>query len=70
MGGGVPQNLNEQKIIDRPDGHIFNTITNGVRNMPAYDKQVGVTDRWYIVAYVRALERSQNARPEDMPAGK
>jgi mono/diheme cytochrome c family protein len=69
-GWAAPQNLNEQKIIDRPDGNIFNTISNGVRNMPAYDKQIEVTDRWYIVAYVRALERSQNARPEDVPAGK
>lgn len=60
-----PQNLQEAKIIARPDGHIFNTITNGVRNMPAYDKQISIEDRWAIVAYVRALERSQNAHPDD-----
>ena len=38
-----------------PVGQIFNTITNGVRTMPAYAKQVSVLDRWAIVAYVRAL---------------
>ena len=55
-----PQNLHEAKILGRPDGHLFNTITNGVRNMPAYDKQISVPDRWAIVTYVRALQRSQN----------
>lgn len=42
-------------------GQIFNTITHGVRNMPPYGPQVPVADRWAIVAYVRALQRSQNA---------
>ena len=46
-------------------GNIFNTITNGIRNMPPYDKQISIADRWAIVAYVRALERSQNAQPGD-----
>ncbi len=64
-GWVAPQNLQEAKILARPDGHIFNTITNGIRTMPAYDKQIGIEDRWAIVAYVRALERSQNARPGD-----
>jgi mono/diheme cytochrome c family protein len=60
----APQNLHEAKIRSRPDGHIFNTITHGIRTMPAYDKQVSVLDRWAIVAYVRALQNSQNAPPE------
>lgn len=34
--------------------------------MPAYDKQITVLDRWAIVAYVRALQRSQQARPSDL----
>jgi len=60
-GWAQPQNLQEAKIISRPDGHIFNTITHGIRNMPAYDKQISVIDRWAIIAYIRALETSQNA---------
>ncbi len=48
-------------------GHLFNTITNGVRNMPAYGPQIAVEDRWAIVAYVRALQRSQSATVEDVP---
>jgi mono/diheme cytochrome c family protein len=64
-GWVTPQNLHEPKIADRPDGHIFNTITNGIRTMAPYDKQIATEDRWAIVAYVRALQRSQNARPGD-----
>jgi mono/diheme cytochrome c family protein len=51
----------------RPDGHIFNTITNGIRNMPPYGTQVPPEDRWAIIAYVRALELSQNAPPTVLP---
>ena len=69
VGGWTkPQNLQEAKILGRPDGNIFNTITNGIRNMPAYDKQISVSDRWAIVAYLRALQRSQNAMPGDAAA--
>jgi mono/diheme cytochrome c family protein len=59
-----PQDLNAPKIVTRPDGHLFNTITNGIRTMPAYDKQISVADRWAIVAYLRAVQTSQNAPPE------
>src|SRR5205823_2858225 len=63
-----PQNLHEAKIHTRPDGHIFNTITNGARTMPPYDKQISVLDRWAIIAYVRALEKSQNETNAPLPA--
>ncbi len=64
-----PKSVHEQQIREQPVGQYFNTITNGVRNMPAYGPQIPVADRWAIVAYVRALQRSQNARPDDaLPA--
>jgi mono/diheme cytochrome c family protein len=50
----------------RPVGHIFNTITNGIRTMPSYAAQIPVRDRWAIVAYVRALQRSQRGAPGDL----
>jgi hypothetical protein len=43
-------------------------IANGIRNMPSYKEQIPVADRWAIVGYVRALQLSQNAGPEDVPA--
>ena len=52
------------------DGKLFNTITNGVRKMSGYSSQITTRDRWAIVAYVRALQASQNATLEDLPADK
>ena len=51
-------------------GHIYNTINVGIRNMPAYGPQIPPEDRWAIVAYVRALQLSQNAPADaiDKPA--
>ncbi len=61
-----PKSLHEEQIRTQPPGQIFNSITNGIRNMPAYAPQIPVADRWAIVAYVKALQRSQNARTEDL----
>ena len=62
-----PTSFHTDLIRQRPDGHIYNTITNGIRNMPAYGSQIPVADRWAVVAYVRALQRSQNATIDDVP---
>ena len=50
-----------------PDGHYYDVITNGIRNMPSYKAQIPVEDRWAIVAYMRALQKSQNASAKDVP---
>ena len=62
-----PTSFHTDLIRERPDGHLYNTISNGIRNMPAYGSQISVADRWAIVAYVRALQRSQNATVDDVP---
>jgi cytochrome c5 len=49
------------------DGEIFNTITNGKNTMMAYGPSIIVPDRWAIIAYLRALQRSQNAAIADVP---
>jgi mono/diheme cytochrome c family protein len=56
-----PTNLVSDAVVDRPVGHIYNTIRRGIRNMPPYAAQVPVDDRWAIVAYVRALQLSRGA---------
>ncbi|NJL31335.1 MAG: cytochrome c [Phycisphaerales bacterium] len=61
-------NLHTEEIRGRADGHLYNTIRNGIRNMPAYGSQIDTADRWAIVAYVRALQRSQHATLEEVPA--
>lgn len=60
-------NFHDKRLIDMPDGEIFNTITHGKNLMGAYGPNVEVEDRWAIIAYVRALERSQLATEEDVP---
>jgi mono/diheme cytochrome c family protein len=62
-----PATLYNDPALQRPVGHLYNTITNGIRNMPAYGPQIPVRDRWAIVAYVRALQRSRHAPLEDVP---
>lgn len=62
-----PASLHVEPALSRPEGHLFNTITNGIRSMPAYGAQIPLEDRWAIVAYVRALQRSQHARLDDVP---
>ncbi|HWL89658.1 MAG TPA: cytochrome c [Polyangiaceae bacterium] len=54
-----PPSFHQDRLRHAPDGQIFATISNGVRNMPAYGPQIPVDDRWAIVSYVRALQLSQ-----------
>ncbi|MBI1386968.1 MAG: c-type cytochrome [bacterium] len=63
-----PTSYHTDDIRNRPNGHIFNTITNGIRNMPGYGDKLTPHDRWAVVAYVRALQRSQHATLDDVPA--
>ena len=66
-GWVAPTDYHTKDIRGRAVGSLFNTITNGIRTMPAYDKQIGILDRWAIVAYLKALERSQDAKASDVP---
>ena len=62
----APKNLHEDVVASQPKGQLFNSITNGVRTMAAYGSQISVHDRWAIVAYMEALQVSQNANPKDV----
>jgi mono/diheme cytochrome c family protein len=63
-----PPSFHEDRVRQFADGHIYSVISNGIRNMPPYRYQIPVEDRWAIVAYVRALQRSQNATANDIPS--
>lgn len=58
-----------QRFYDMADGYIYEIIANGTPagTMPGYAQQIPVADRWAIVAYIRALQRSQNASGDDLP---
>lgn len=62
-----PSSLHTELVRSRPDGHLYNSITNGIRNMPAYGPQLDVADRWAVVAHMRALQLSQGATMDDVP---
>lgn len=51
--------FHDDRLRQAPVGHFFDAITNGWGAMPPYASQIPVQDRWAIVAYVRALQLSQ-----------
>lgn len=58
--------FNDDRLRQAPVGHYFDAITNGWGAMPAYAPQIPVQDRWAIVAYIRALQLSQqNRQPKE-----
>ncbi len=59
-----------RKIVQQPDGQIFNTISYGKTLMGGYAASMSIEDRWAVVAYVRALQRSRLASMDDVPADK
>ena len=56
-----PSDLSQAAFITQPHGLIFNTITHGIRNMPPYGSIIPEQDRWAIILYLRALQRSKAA---------
>src|SRR6056297_371871 len=65
--GYVPApSYHRQASYDMPDGQFYSAIAEGIRSMPAYNTQIKVEDRWAIVAYIRALQRSQNVPREEI----
>ena len=62
-----PPTFHSDSIRAYPNGRIFDVISNGIRNMPPYKYQIPEKDRWAIIAYLRALQRSQNATIDDVP---
>lgn len=64
----VVANLHDARIVKMQDGELFYVITNGRNLMGSYGANVTVEDRWAIVAYLRALQFSQLAALDDVPA--
>ena len=60
--GNVPTaSFHQEKIVNYPDGQIFDVITNGFGLMNGYKWPIPPADRWAIVAYVRELQRTRAA---------
>jgi Cytochrome C oxidase, cbb3-type, subunit III len=65
-----PPSYHIPRLQKAPLGYLFDVITNGFGIMPDYRSLIGAEDRWKIVAYVRALQLSQNATKADVPPGQ
>ena len=61
--------FHSERLRSAPLGHFFHVMTNGYGAMPDYAAQVTPADRWAIVAYIKALQLSQDATQADVPAG-
>jgi len=64
-----PPTFHEDRLRQAAPGYTFDVITNGFGAMPDYAQQIPVRDRWAIVAYIKALQRSQHAPLDRVPAG-
>jgi mono/diheme cytochrome c family protein len=62
-----PPSFHIDRLRNEKDGYFFDVVTSGFGAMPDYSAQVPVADRWAIVAYIRALQLSENARMDDVP---
>lgn len=67
-GWVAPSNITQKAFATQPHGQLFNTITHGIRSMPGYGAQIKEADRWAIVFYLRALQRSAHSTVDDVPA--
>jgi len=65
-----PASFQDERLRKAPLGYIFDVATNGFGIMPDYASQIPARDRWAIVAYIRALQLSQNATVADVPTGQ
>lgn len=75
-GNGVPKRINamavvgdlhDKRIVELADGELFNTISYGKNLMQGYAANIGIEDRWAVIAYLRALQLSRLASLDDVP---
>ena len=65
-----PPSYHIPRLQKAPVGYFFDVMSNGFGIMPDYASQITPQDRWNIVAYIRALQLSQNATTADVPEGQ
>jgi mono/diheme cytochrome c family protein len=66
-GMGATATYHDDRLRKMAEGEIFNTITNGKGQMNPYADKLLPADRWAVIAYLRALQRAQTGRVEDVP---
>ena len=69
-GFSPPPSYSEARLVNAPTQHFYDVISNGYGAMYSFADRVPPRDRWAIAAYIRALQRSGQGRPEDLPPGQ
>ena len=67
-GFPAPASFHDQRLLDASVGYTFSAMTNGFGRMYSYASRIPAEDRWAIAGYVKALQLSQNATLDDVPA--
>ena len=67
-GMKAPPSYHQDRLRQAPNGYIYDVTTNGFGQMLGYSAQIPPRDRWAIIAYLRALQLSRNAKAADLPA--
>lgn len=62
-----PPSYHTARLREAPAQHFYDVVTNGYGAMYSFADRIPPADRWAIAAYIRALQRSQNARLDDLP---
>jgi len=63
-----PPSYHIDRLRQEPNGYFYDVMTNGFGAMYSYSERIPPADRWAIVAYIRALQLSRNAKAGDLPA--
>jgi mono/diheme cytochrome c family protein len=63
-----PPSYYSDRLMNAPVGHFFDVVTNGFGAMPSYASRIQTDDRWRVIAYIRALQLSESATLNDVPA--
>ncbi len=69
-GFPAPNSYHIDRLRQAPPGYFYNVITHGYGVMYSYASRVEPSDRWAIVAYIRALQLARNGRLDDVPAAE
>jgi cytochrome c5 len=62
-----PPTFQDPRLRQVPNGYLYDVVTNGFGAMLSYSAQIPPSDRWAIIAYVRALQLSRNAPASELP---
>jgi mono/diheme cytochrome c family protein len=62
-----PPSYHIDRLRQAPNGYFYDVMTNGFGAMYSYSERIPPSDRWAIIAYLRALQLSRNAKSSDLP---